>query len=103
MYLHHSYGLSSISLKISSSNYAINNILYSGENFVPIAVPRFCFKVFSIKVKALFLRTTSAGSTSVEVVLSFSCLKSSGLRNLDDQIVLDITGFHDEEVLDIKT
>ena len=72
-----------MSSKISSSNQAINNILYGGANFVPIAVPRFCFKVFSIKVKILFLRTTSASSTSVEVVTSFSCLKSSHLRRAD--------------------
>ena len=83
MYLQHRYGLSSISLKISSSNSAINNIIYGGANFVPIAVPRFCFKVFSLKVKILFLTTTSAGSTSVEVVTSFSCLKSSRLRRAD--------------------
>ena len=83
MYLYHRYGLSSISLKISSSNSAINNILYGGANFVPIAVPRFYFKVFSIKVKILFLRTTSASSTSVEVMTSFSCLKSSRSRRAD--------------------
>ena len=58
-------------------------MLYGGADFVPIAVPRFCFKVFSLKVKILFLRTTSASSTSVEVVTSFSCLKSSRLRRAD--------------------
>ena len=41
------YGFSSVSLKISPSNLAINNILYCGSNFVPIAVPRFHFKIFS--------------------------------------------------------
>ena len=58
-------------------------MLYGGANFVPIAVPRFCFKVFSKKVKKLFLRATSASSTSVEVVISFSCLKSSRLGRAD--------------------
>ena len=60
MYLHHRYGFSSISIKISSSNSAINNIMYDGENFVTISVPCFCLKVFSLKVKILFLRTNSA-------------------------------------------
>ena len=83
MYLHRRYGFSSISLKISSSNSAINNMLYGGENLVPIVVPRFCFKAFSLKVKILFLRTTSASSTSVEVVTLFSCRKSSRLRRAD--------------------
>ena len=80
------YGFSSILLKISSSNSAINNILYGEANFVPfvpIAVHLFCFKDFSLKVKILFLRTTSASSTSVDVVTSFSCLKSSHLRRAD--------------------
>ena len=56
-------------------------MLYGGANFAPIAVPRFCFKV-SLKVKMLFLRTTSA-SSSVEVVTSFSCLRSSHLPRTD--------------------
>ena len=93
MYLHHRYGLSSISLKISFSNSAINNILYGGANFVPTAVPRFCFKVFSIKVKTLFLRTTSASSTSVEVVTSFSCLKSSYLCRTDRLLSCGMLGY----------
>ena len=79
-YLHHRYCFSSISLKISSSNLAINNILNGGANFVPIAVSHFCFKFVSLKVKISFLRTTSTSSTSAEVVKSFSCLKSSPLR-----------------------
>ena len=83
MYLHHMYGLNSISRKIYSSNSAINNILYGGANFVPVAVPHFCFKVFSINVKILFLRTTSESSASVEVVTSFSYLRSSRLRRAD--------------------
>ena len=78
-YLHHRYCFSSISLKISSSNLAINNILNGGANFVPIAVSHFCFKIVSLKVKISFLRTTSASSTSAEVVKSFSCLKTSPL------------------------
>ena len=77
------YGFSSILLKISSSNSAINNIVYGGANVVPIAEPHFCFKFFSLKVKMLFLRTTLASSTSVEVVTSFSCLKTSLLRRAD--------------------
>ena len=83
MYLHYRYGFSSISLKISSSNSAIDNILYRGANFLPIAMPRFCFKVFSLKVKILFLRSTSASSNSVEVVTSFLCLRSNRLRGAD--------------------
>ena len=80
-YLHHRYGFGYISIKLSCSNSAINSILYGGANFVPIAVPHFCFKFFHLKVKILFLRTTTASSTSVEVVTSFSCLKSSYLRS----------------------
>ena len=68
MHLQHFYGFTSISLKISASYSAINNILYDEANFVPIDVPHFFFKVFALKVKLLFLRTTSASSTSVEVV-----------------------------------
>ena len=74
MYLHHRYDFSSISLEISISNLSIKNILYGGENLVTIAVPRFFFKVFSLRVKILFLRTTSASSSSIEVETSFSCL-----------------------------
>ena len=80
MYLHHRHGCSFISLKISSSNPIINNILYGGANFAPIAVPRFSVKFFSLKVKILFLRTTSASYNSFEVVTSFSCFKYSRLR-----------------------
>ena len=58
------YGFSSISLKTSSCNLAINNILYSGANFVPIVVPRFC-------------------SVRVEVATYFSCLKSSRLHRAE--------------------
>ena len=83
MYLHHMYDLSFISLTISSSNSGINNILYGGVNFVSTAVPRFDFKVFALKVKILCLRTTSAIFTTVEVVTSFSCLKSSHLHKAD--------------------
>ena len=83
MYLHHRYGLNSISRKIYSSNSAINNILYGGANLVPVAVPHFFFEVFSINVKILFLRTTSASSASAEVVTSFSYLRSSRLRRAD--------------------
>ena len=81
--MYHRYGFSSILRKISSSKSAMNSILYGGANFVRITVPRFCFKVFSLKVKILFLRTTSASSTSVEVVTSFSYLKSSRLHRAD--------------------
>ena len=80
MHLQHLYGFTSISLKICASYSATNNILYDEANFVPIDVPRFFFKVFALKVKLLFLRTTSASSTSVEVVTYFSCLKSSLLH-----------------------
>ena len=80
MYLHHRHGCSSISLKISSSNPIINNILYGGANFAPIAVSCFSVKFFSLKVKILFLRTISASYNSFEVVTSFSCLKYSRLR-----------------------
>ena len=93
MYLHHRYGLSSISLKISSSNSVINNMLYGGANFIKIAVPRFCFKDFSLKVKILLLITTSASSTSGEVVISFSCLKSSHLRRADRPSSCGILGY----------
>ena len=93
IYLHHKYGSSSILLKISSSNAAINNILYGGANFVPIAVHRFCFKVFSLKVKILFLRTTSASSTNVKVVKSPSCLKSSRLRKADRPLLCGMLGY----------
>ena len=83
MYLHHMYGLSFISLTISSSHSGINNILYGEANFVLTPVPRFDFKVFALKVKILCLRTTSAIVNTVEVVTSFSCLKSSRLRKAD--------------------
>ena len=83
VYLHHRYGFSSVSLKISSSNSAINSILYGGAYFVPVAVIHLCFKVFSLKAKILFLKTSSASSTSVEVMTPFSCLKSSRLRRAD--------------------
>ena len=72
MYLYHRY-----------FNSAITNILCSGTNFVPITVPRFCFKFFSLKVQILFLRTTLSSSTSVRILTSFSCLKSSCLRRAD--------------------
>ena len=75
MYLHNRYDFTSILLNVSSSNSAISNILYGEGNLVPIAVPRFCFKGFSLKGKMLFLRKTSASSTSVEVMKSFSCLR----------------------------
>ena len=84
IYLHHMYGLSSVSLKISSSISAELDILHSGANFVPIAASCFCFKVFSLKVKILLLRTTSASSTSVEIVTYFFYLKSSWLVDLVD-------------------
>ena len=77
MFLHDWHGLSYISLKMFSTNSAINNILYGEVNFLPIAVTRFCFEVFSFKVKIFSLRTTSASSTSFEIVTFFSCLKSS--------------------------
>ena len=93
MYLHHRYGFSSISLKISYSKLAINNILYGGAHFVPIAVLCFCFKVFSLKVKILFLTTTSESSTSVELVTSFSYLKSSGLRRADRPSKCEMLGY----------
>ena len=83
MYLHHMYGLSLISLTISSSNSGINNILYGAANFVSTAVPRFDFKDFALKVKILRLRITSAIFNTTEVVTSFSCLKSSRLRKAD--------------------
>ena len=38
-------------------------------------------KVFSLKVKILFLRATSANSISVELITSFSCFKTSPLRS----------------------
>ena len=82
--LHHGYGFSSISLKTSSSNSAINNLLYGGANVVPIAVPHFYFfpypsSSFFLKTKNIVLKNNSASSTSVEVMTSFSCLKSSRL------------------------
>ena len=84
MYLCHRYEFSSISLKIFSSNLAINNILYGRA--------KVCFKFFSLKVKILFLRTTSASSTSAEVVTSFSCLKSYCLRRVEQLFILIIHG-----------
>ena len=83
IYFHHRYSFSSISLKICSANSTINNILYGRTNFIPIAVPRFYFKVCSLKVNISFLKTTTASFTSVEAVTSFSCLKSSCLRRAD--------------------
>ena len=82
--LHHGYGFSSISLKTSSSNSAINNLLYGGANVVPIAVPHFYFfpypsSSFFLKIKNIVLKKNSANSTSVEVMTSLSCLKSSRL------------------------
>ena len=56
--LHRRYGFSSVSLKISSSNSAINNILYDGATFVPVAIPRFCFKVFFPKSKNIVLKNS---------------------------------------------
>ena len=53
MYFHHMYCSSYISLKMSSSNSAIINLLYGGAKFVPISVPHFCFKFFSLKVKII--------------------------------------------------
>ena len=48
MYLHHRYGFSFISLKISSNTFAIKNTLYGGAKFVPIAVLHyFCFIIKS--------------------------------------------------------
>ena len=46
MYLHHRCGFSSISLKMYSSNTAINNIINGGANIVPIAVLRFALEFF---------------------------------------------------------
>ena len=72
--------MASVLFQGSSSKSVINNILYGGANFVPIVVTRFCFKVFPLKVKILFLRKTAASSNNVEVVTYFSCLKSNHLR-----------------------
>ena len=75
--LHHGYGFSSISLKTSSSNSAINNLLYGGANVVPIAVPHFYFfpypsSSFFLKIKNIVLKKNSADSTSVEVNSRYS-------------------------------
>ena len=81
IYLHHKYGLLSTILGIFFSSYAINKILQGEANFVAIAVPLFCFKVFSLKLKILCFKTNSANSTSVSVdTSSLSFLLSFFLR-----------------------
>ena len=55
IYLHCMRGCISMSHKILSPRSAINRIAYSGTNFVPIAVPLNCFKVFFIELKDVVL------------------------------------------------
>ena len=78
-------GMASVLLhfKISSSISASNIVQYDGARFVSIAVPRYFFKVLSLKAKILFLRTTSASSSCAEVLTSFPCLKSVRSRRAD--------------------
>ena len=73
MYIHRRYSLYSDSFIISSSNSAINKMLYGGASLVPMAVPRFCLSAFFPNVNILFLNTTSAKSImmSVETYSSF--------------------------------
>ena len=70
-----------------SSNAVINNILYRRANLEPIAALRFC-----LKVNTLFLKTTSANS-GVEVLTSFSSLKSSHLRRVDRPSLCGMLGY----------
>ena len=62
-------------------------------NLVPIAVPRICFKVFLPKVKALFFSTTSASSTSVEVLTFLSLLNSNILCRPDRPSSCGVLGY----------
>ena len=67
-----------------SSKLAINKIAYEGANFVPIAVPRTCLKVFSSNSKILFFSTISARSIRVSLEI---CLLSLNSKN---QIIFDL-------------
>ena len=67
--LHHMRGFSSISCKIISSRSRMNRIAYGGANVVLIAIPLYCFNVFSMNWKLLFFKKISASPTKVSVVI----------------------------------
>ena len=46
---------------------------YDGANFVPLAVPRICFQVFSENSKMLFFNTSSASSIIFRLSFTASC------------------------------
>ena len=87
-------GLKSASLRISSSSSAINRILYGGANFVPIAVPLFCLKIFLLNLKILFFSTTSARSQSVSVEIYFSFQLSNLFLRADRPSSCGILGYN---------
>ena len=53
-YLYHIISFSSKAFRMFSSKSAINKTAYGGANFVPIAVPRTCLKVFWSNSKGCF-------------------------------------------------
>ena len=99
MYLQHIIGFFSGALRIFSSKSTINKMAYGGANFVPIAVPRTCLKVFSSNWKTLFFSTISASSirvsrggsrTAATYKMGFQPLTIITKRSiLDDAAVLD--------------
>ena len=55
-------------------------VTYGDANFVPIAVPRTCLKVFSSDSKMLFLSTILASSMTVSREVCLLSLNSKNLR-----------------------
>ena len=88
MYLHHIIGFSSKALRIFSSKSAINKIAYRGANFVPIAVPRTCLKVFSSNSKMLFFSTISG--SSIRVLNLYFSLNYSPSKTIKKQFLFHL-------------
>ena len=66
-------------------------MLQGVANFVPVAVPLFCFNVFLPNLKILFLSTTSARSQSVSLEIYFSIRFSNRFLSTNSNIRLILT------------
>ena len=71
------------SIENFSSKSAINKPACGGANFVPIAVPLTCLKVFSSNSKMLFFSTISGSSMRVSLEI---CLLSVNSKNLRGEV-----------------
>ena len=59
---------------------AINKIAYGGADFVPIATPRTCLKVFPSNLKTLFFSPVSASAMRVSLEICLLSLNSKKFR-----------------------